>query len=253
VFDKNLQERTPKMTSQTKSFISVHILRITTKTSIVALLLTVVAIISLSGCARRYNAVELYNRGFSEYVSGNCTGAIGLYKWSLKINEEYPDPMIGLAHCYMDSACDNLNNGYPGEAMHDLEEALYWSNLAVNADPGNPIVTQTRMRVLDMRGETEQAIQAGQWGTNVQGDTAQSFLLMARAYIKNGAFDEAELAIKQALAVEPNSVQTHIEAGRFYELVNKPDIALFHYEEVYKLDSTNTDAQLKIAELTNSN
>jgi tetratricopeptide (TPR) repeat protein len=223
-----------------KSFIAVLVLTITIFTAITA----------FTGCARRYNASDIYNRGYAEYVSGNCTSAIGYFKWSLDLQKEYSDPMLGLARCYLEMARRNLTSGDPDAAMHDLEEALYWANLAINADPGNPLVTQIRVQVLNKRGETEEAIKAAQWGTQVQGATAQSLLLVAQTYIDAAAYDEAELALKQAIAVEPGYVQAHLQAGKFYERIGKTDQALFHFEEAYRLDPTNTDAQLKIAELS---
>jgi tetratricopeptide (TPR) repeat protein len=197
----------------------------------------------LGGCARHYKASDIYNRGYAEYMSGDTTKAIGYYKWALEIKKEYAPAMLGLAQCYLEEAKKNLREENTGASMHDLEEALYWCNLATDADPGNAEVTQTRVKILSMRGEVEDAIKTAKWGTRVQGQTSQSLILMARTYIEVGSYDEAEIAIKQAIAVDPNNVQAHILAGKFYEKIGKSDKALYHYEEAFRLDPTNAEVE----------
>lgn len=197
----------------------------------------------LSGCSRKYDPVETYNRGYAEYVGGNCTRAIGYYKWALEIKKEYSAPMIGLARCYLEMAIKNFADNNPGAAMHDLEEALYWSNLAVDADPGNPQVTQVRVEILKLRGEIEAAVRTAQWGTKVQGPNAKSLLLMAKTYVDVGAYDEAQVAIRQAIAVDPYNVDVRTQAAKFYEKLGKPELAREQYEEIYRLDQANPEAQ----------
>jgi tetratricopeptide (TPR) repeat protein len=199
--------------------------------------------VNFPGCARHYKGTDIYNRGYAEYASGDTTKAIGYYKWALEIRKEYPAPMLGLAQCYLEEAKKNIRLNNTGAAMQDLEEALYWCNLALDADPGNAEVTQTRIKVLSVRGEAENAIKTAKWGARVQGQTSQSLILMARTYIEVGSYDEAETAIKQAIAVDPNNVQAHILAGKFYDKIGKSDKALYHYEEAFRLDPTNKEVE----------
>ena len=218
----------------------------TGKLKIALTILTAAAL--LSGCSRKYDPVETYNRGYAEYVGGNCTRAIGYYKWALEIKKEYSAPMIGLARCYLEMAIKNFADKNPGAAMHDLEEALYWSNLSVDADPGNPQATQVRVEIMKMRGDIEAAVRTAQWGTRVQGPNAKSLLLMAKTYMDVGAYDEAQVAIKQAIAVDPYNVEVRTEAAKFYEKLGKPDLAREQYEEIYQMDQTNQDAQNKLTD-----
>ncbi len=211
----------------------------------IALMIPIAAAL-LSGCSRTYDPVETYNRGYAEYISGNCTRAIGYYKWALEIKKEYSAPMIGLARCYLEMAIKNFEENNPGAAMHDLEEALYWSNLAVDADPGNPQVTQVRVEILKMRGEIEAAVRTAQWGAKVQGPNAQSLLLMAKTYMEVGAYDEAQVTIRQAIAVDPYNVDVRTQAAKFYEKIGKPDLAREQYEEIYQMDQANPDVLDKL-------
>jgi tetratricopeptide (TPR) repeat protein len=216
----------------------------TGKLKIALTILTAVAL--LSGCSRKYDPVETYNRGYAEYVGGNCTRAIGYYKWALELKKEYPAPMIGLARCYLEMAIKNFADKNPGAAMHDLEEALYWSNLAVDADQGNPQVTQVRVEILKLRGEIEAAVRTAQWGTKVQGPNAKSLLLMAKTYMDVGAYDEAQVSIRQAIAVDPYNIDVRTQAAKFYEKLGKPDLAREQYEEIYRLDQANPEAKKQI-------
>jgi tetratricopeptide (TPR) repeat protein len=200
----------------------------------------------LTGCSRKYDPVETYNRGYAEYVSGNSTRAIGYYKWALELKKEYPAPMIGLARCYHEMAMKNFADGNPGAALQDLEEALYWANLAIDAAPGNAQATQVRVEIMKLRGDVEAAVRTAQWGTRVQGPNAKSLLLMAKTYMDVGAYDEAQVSIRQAIAVDPYNVEVRKEAAGFYEKLGKPDLAREQYEEIYRLDQANQNAQKKI-------
>jgi tetratricopeptide (TPR) repeat protein len=217
-------------------------------------LLTVGLLIMIlsSGCVlqRKYNAKDIYERGLTEYAAGNYTQAAGDFRWAMDLKKEYSGPMIGLAQCQIRFACENFDKKNTGAALQNLEEGLYWINLAVDADPGNPQVTTVRTQILKMKGEIEQVVRTAQWGVSTQGPNADSLLLMAKTYQEVGSYDEAEVAYKQAIAVAPTSVKARVQAGQFYERIGKRDLALQQYEEAYRLEPTNSDVQEKITQLS---
>jgi len=220
-------------------------------TGIAKLVLVGITLLCLTGCYqdRRYKAIEVYNRGYGEFCAGDYTKAAGYYKWSHSLKPEYSAPLIGLAQCHVEFAKKNFSINNTAAALHDLEQARYWSELAIDADPGNPQTTQARVEVMKLRGEIDAMIKTSKWGTKVQGPSAASLLLEAKTYMEAGAYDEAEVAIKQALAVDPHDVNAHIQAGQFYEKIGKHEQSLQQYEEAYRLDPTHTEALGNITQL----
>ncbi|MFA5864151.1 MAG: tetratricopeptide repeat protein [Phycisphaerae bacterium] len=207
-----------------------------------------------SGCViqRKYNAKDLYERGLTDYYAGNYSTAAGNFKWALDLKKEYSGPMIGLAQCQLHFARESFTKKNVGAALQNLEEGMYWINLAVDADPGNPQVTVVRVEILNLKGEVEQALKTARWGVNVQGPNPASLLLMAKSYTDVGAYDEAEVAYKQAIAVDPKNVDVRVKTGQFYEKIGKRDLALQQYEEAYRLDPNNSDVQIRITALSGS-
>jgi len=212
---------------------------------------SLVVMVLSSGCVlqRQYNATEAYDQGMAEYYSGNYTSADQYFKWALDLKKEYGSAMVGRAQCQLQFAKENFASHNTGAALLNLEEALYWANLAVDGDPGNPRSTQVRVDILKLKGQIERGIKTAQWGVNVQGPNADSLLLMAKTYEDAGSYDEAEVAYKQAIAVAPGNVEVRVKAGRFYEKIGKRDLALIQYEEAWQLDPSNEDVQIKISEL----
>jgi len=205
-----------------------------------------------SGCVvqRKYSAKDTYERGLTEYYAGNYTTAAGYFKWALELKREYAGPMIGLAQCNYQFAKENFARKNTGAALQNLEEGLYWSNQALDANPGNPKVTEVRIQILALKGEIEQVVKTAKWGVNVQGPNPNSLLTMAKTYTDVGAYDEAEVAYKQAIAVAPQNVEARIQAGQFYEKIGKPELALQQYEEAYRIDPNNPDVQVHISQLS---
>jgi tetratricopeptide (TPR) repeat protein len=213
-----------------------------------ALLIAIVA----SGCVlqRKYNAKDLYERGMTEFYAGNYTEAAGDFKWALEIKREYAGPMIGLAQCHLYFARENFAKKNTGAAIWHLEEALFQINKALDADPGNPKVTEVRVEILKLKGEFEQTFKTAAWGVKVQGPNPFSLLLSAKTYADAGAYDEAEVAYKQAIAVAPNNPDVRVKAAQFYEKIGKRDLALQQYEEAYRLNPSDPDVQIKITQLS---
>jgi tetratricopeptide (TPR) repeat protein len=205
-----------------------------------------------SGCViqRKYKAKDTYERGMTEFYAGNYTTAAGYFKWALELKKEYAGPMIGLAQCQYQFAKENFTKKNTGAALQNLEEGLYWSNQALDANPGNPKVTEVRVQILALKGEIEQVVKKAKWGVNVQGPNPYSLLLMAKTYMEVGAYDEAEVAYKQAIAVAPQNVEARVQAGQFYEKIGKRELALQQYEEAYRIDPNNPDIQIRITQLS---
>jgi len=209
-------------------------------------------VILTTGCVfqRKYNAQDIYERGLTAYYAGNYTQAAGDFRWAIDLKKEYSGPMLGLAQCQLHFAQENFDKKNTGAALHNLEEGLHWINLALDADPGNPQVTAVRTEILKMKGDIEQGVRTAQWGVKVQGPSAANLLLLARKYEEVGAYDEAEVAYKQAVAVEPNNIKARTQAAQFYEKIGKKDQALQQYEEAYRLNPTDPEIQVHISDLS---
>ena len=115
--------------------------------------LIVLSIIVLAGCSETQDPVKVYNRGAQAYNNGDYIEAVGMFKLALQSYREYSLPMIGLAKCYLHFAQDDIQEGNKVAANKDIEEALYWINQAINADPANNDALETKQKILKFRSE----------------------------------------------------------------------------------------------------
>jgi len=115
--------------------------------------LIVFSFIVLAGCSETQDPVKVYNRGAQAYNNGDYIEAVGMFKLALQSYREYSLPMIGLAKCHLHFAQDDIQQGNKVAANKDIEEALYWINQAINADPANQDALETKTKILKFRSE----------------------------------------------------------------------------------------------------
>jgi len=203
----------------------------------------------LCGCSWTEDPVKIYNRGVTYYNQGDYSSAMGMFKWSLEKRREYSAPMIGLARCHLALARDELARKENIGAFKDLENALYWTNQAIAIDPGNTEPYTTKIDILKVRGQVEQAIATARRATEQAGPSANTLIMLARTYGSLGDYDNAELALKQGLRISPQNVELTVELARLYDKLGRTDLALHYYEQAYRLDRHYPNLLMRIAQL----
>jgi tetratricopeptide (TPR) repeat protein len=75
----------------------------------------------------------------------------------------------------------------------------------------------------------------------------ESYLSLARFYMKSNKADEAEKAIKKAISVNEKSALGYLEYARFLNYSNKPNDAEAQFKKTIEADPTNIEAREAIA------
>ena len=60
--------------------------------------------------------------------------------------------------------------------------------------------------------------------------------MLASEFEQRGDADNALLAYKQAVAMEPGNARPHYELGLFYAKLNRREEAIDHLDQAYRLD-----------------
>ena len=203
----------------------------------------------VSGCSATNNPTKLYNMGVEQFNQGNYPKAMGMFKWALEKRREFSQPMIGLARCYLTLATKGLVKKDSTAALKDLEEALYWINQAVNADPGNTQAFKTKIAILKTRGQAELAVNAARWAARNAGPSASTLIMLAETYRELGDIDNAELALKQGLSVSENNIELLVELAKLYDQVGKYEMSLKYYNLAYEVDQYYPNLLRRIAQI----
>lgn len=216
----------------------------------VLLIMVSVAACLAGGCSEIRDPVKLYNMGVDAYNAKKYSEAMSMFKWSQELHREFSPPMIGLARCHLVLAEQELARSSQLSAFRDLQDALYWSNQAINADPGNLDGFRTKIAVLKAMGRAESAIQTAEWAAKNVGPSAKTMLMLARTYLDLKEQDQAEEALKRGLGIWPEDTELTLELAKLYDKTGRLKQALAYYEQLYRLDPTyDPELLMRIAEL----
>lgn len=170
-----------------------------------------------------YSFTAWYNLGNIYFLKNNVEKAIWAYDYSIIINGDFASAHFNLGNIYMQTEefekalasyqrCAELDNNdaltmsYIGEAYERLEryeEALeaYLSAREINPEIAEPWLGTGI--ILELQGETKQAINFLKQAVNLQSDNANYRLVLAEALYKAERLTEAEIELERALHAEP--------------------------------------------------
>lgn len=153
---------------------------------------------------------------------------------------ESADNLCDLGRCHLEIARGYLQRDDRRSAIREVDEAVDYFRRAVQSYPGYENALTGLNQAQEMRGEFSEALETTKWASQVVGPSARHQLLLANEYEQRGDADNALLAYKQAVAMEPGNPRPHYELGLFYAKLNRRQEAIEHLDQAYRLDPTQT-------------
>lgn len=153
---------------------------------------------------------------------------------------ESADNLCDLGSCHLEIARGYLQRDDRRSAIREVNESIHYFRRAVQSYPGYEKALAGLNDAQEMRGEFGEALETTKWASRVVGPSARHQLLLANEYEQRGDADNALLAYKQAVVMEPGNPRPHFELGRFYAKLNRTEEAIDHLDQAYRLDPTQT-------------
>ncbi len=233
------------------------------------LIVILLFIASMQIHAQSRGAVELYSDGNYQESAGNYYKAIELYKTSLSRNNNYIEPVIGLARAYY--------------FLNEYEEALLYIEKAERLDKNNTEVMNLKARLFLSTGDFNNAeilfnkileieennIDAGfglaeidiasgritraaerfEEAIAVSPESRKALLSMVLISDRNGDTEKAEYYLTQALQYYSGNPYVRYTAAEHYYNEGNLDEALFHLKTALFLKKDFTEASLLLSRL----
>jgi len=192
---------------------------------------------------------EINREGLQEYHAGRYIESIGLFKTALKKDITRPSTLYYLGRSYTALAEERFRDGNARMARRNLDDAVYYFDRAVAVYPGYDEAIQAKSKALSLRGEFDKAVKSVQHSADLLGPTAKHKIMVARAHEERGDYDNALLAYRQAIAVEPLNAWAHAELGRFYKRLNQNDKAIAELTRAYRIKPNEAGVALELKAL----
>lgn len=169
------------------------------------------------------NTSALNELGLLLHDSGEYNEAIKYFEQSLDVKPSGQLALFYLGSCYLHlgqprmaiaslERLSLLNMEYPGlnlklasvyETTHDLKNELRCYSDAVQLSPKDPAVYEARGKFFERTGKIERALEDYKQISAINFKNPKSYYDYIRVCVENGYKSEAELAISQALLLDP--------------------------------------------------
>jgi len=211
------------------------------------------ATLTVTGCGGPTDEIrDLNAKGLAEYRAGRYTDAVAIFKKSAEKDRERPEASVYIADCYLAMSQERFKDGNIRGALRWCDSAIGQYDSAVSAFPGYSRAVQGKADALKLKGKHEAALAVADWAAKNSGLQSTKLILKGREYAQESDMDQAQLAFRQAVAVEPNNAAAHAELGLFYlRCGNKAD-AQEHLRRAYELDRTTPGVTEALAQLGDS-
>ncbi len=206
-----------------------------------------------AGCMGPSTSVnDLNAQGLNEYRAGRYTDAVAIFKRAAEKDRERPEASVYIADCYLAMSQERFKDGNVHGALRWCDFAISQYDAAVDAFPGYSRAVQGKADALKLKGKHEAALQTADWAARNSGLQSTKLILKGREYAQESDMDQAQLAFRQAVAVEPDNAAAHAELGLFYlRCGNKAD-ARESLRRAYELDHKTPGVTEALAQLGES-
>jgi tetratricopeptide (TPR) repeat protein len=195
------------------------------------------AALAVGGCTDQKTGYrELIDEGIREYEAGRCEDAVTTFGRAAAFDRERPEPSYYTGRCYQAMAEKSFRQGDTTGALTYCDRAVAYYDLAVGAFPGFEEAVRGKAEALKLKGRHAAAREVANWAVYVSGPQARKLILKARLCMASGDMDGAELALQQAVAVEPKNAGAQAELGLFYMRCRNDDKARETLLQAYELD-----------------
>jgi Tfp pilus assembly protein PilF len=174
--------------------------------SLFLLIALALRLLALPAWARLYN-----NRGVGLLLAGDLVGAQRSFDRAVSIDPDYAVAYYNLGQAYID--------------LSDFDQATSLFRRALAADRTFDLAYNGLGYVLTLQGEPDRAVPVLYTGLSVAQDAESQVALLTnlgRAYLGSGRTLEAETALNQALALDPQEAAAHCTLALVAEELERP-------------------------------
>ena len=190
-----------------------------------------------TGCMGPSDTVsDLNQRGLTEYRAGRYSDAVAIFKKAAEKDRERPEASVYIADCYLAMSQERFKDGNVRGALRWCDAAISQYDAAVDAFPGYSRAVQGKADALKLKGKHESALAVADWAAKNSGLQSTKLILKGREYAQESDMDQAQLAFRQAVAVEPENAAAHAELGLFYLRCGNKAEARESLRRAYQLD-----------------
>jgi tetratricopeptide (TPR) repeat protein len=161
---------------------------------------------------------------------------MGQFKAAAQLVPEHADNLCDIAHCHLEVAGRYMMREDVRAAKREMDHAINYYDRALKSAPASERALHGKNEALEMRGLYDEALETARWASEVVGPSVTQQLFLARELAERGDADQALLAYRQAVAMGPKSPTAHWAIGQFYLSIQRPDDAVPHLQEAYRLD-----------------
>ena len=189
-----------------------------------------------TGCTSSFDRYRA--EGTRRLAQGRFASAKGLFQEAHQMVPENVDNLCDLALCYRGIARDYQVREDARAAVREIDRAINFYDRALQSYPGHRQALLGMNEALEMRGLYAEALQTAKWASAVVGPSAEQQLFLANEYAERGDADQALLAYRQAVAMEPNNPLPHRAIGLFYIRLERKQEGIDHLHRAFRLDPT---------------
>ena len=202
---------------------------------IVGLLL--LAVLFVTGCGRPVASFDVcIQAGLDEYNGERYPEALAMFKEAAAHDRERPEAAYWMGRCYLAMARQRFEEDLFVGALRNCDRAIASFDDAIKAFPGFGRAVQGKAEALRLRGKHAAAMEIADWAAAHSGPQARKLILKGHLYAQGGDMDQAQLAFKQAAAVEPDNAAVHAELGLFYLRCGNESAAIQSLKRAYTLN-----------------
>ena len=180
----------------------------------------------------------LYRDAVVYYQDGKLTESIATLQEAHEVRPGDANTCYLLGRCYLDLANEQAEAGRDSAAQRFADKALFYLNSAINAAPGHAPALRAKVAVMRLRGDQAAANETARWIGETLSVSVDTLVAKSQAYAAGGDLDEAMLACKQALALDPDNPKAHEWYGKFLLRVGKQDEGIEHLQRAYQIKPT---------------
>ncbi len=186
---------------------------------------------------------QLAAKGLEKFHEGSLGAAIEFYAQAAQAAPNQIDYHVQLTRLLLfKSALE-----YGGQRDTTLQKALEAGNGAILADPERPEGYAIYGKALDWSGKPEEASTQIARALEINKDYAPAQSYMAEALVDQQRYDQAQLAIGEALKLDPNNIDILHDNGYILESLGDYASAAKQYEAVLKLEPNLAFVKMDLA------
>lgn len=177
------------------------------------------------------NADEVVAQAEQAYQQGQLSEAIEYYREATELSPDDANNYVQIARLLIYESSIT-----PGARSTELlQEAMEAADNAILVDPFDPAGFAIKGKVFDWQGRPDQASSMILQAIDINKDYGLAHAYLAEAYVDLTRWDQAEQAIEQAVALEPEHVDVRREYGYMFEMFGDYASAATQYEAAAQL------------------